>query len=77
MNEYVIFIGAAILGAVTSMAVMMLVFKKGIAIRMNAIICTLCVIFAIAGFILGKMGVTIINTGLTLIILLPLAIFQV
>lgn len=77
MNEYLIVIGASILGAALSMAVMILVFKKGIAIRMNAIICALCVIFAIAGFSLGKKGITVINAGLTLAILLPIAIFLV
>ncbi len=33
--------------------------------------------FAIAGFILGKLGVTILNAGITLVILLPVALMLI
>lgn len=74
MNEYVIFIGAVALGYLSAMGITILIFKHGTAVRTNLIVCTLCSMFAIAGFILGKMGVSILNASITLLILLPIAL---
>jgi methyl-accepting chemotaxis protein len=77
MNDYVIFISATALGFLSAMGCTILIFKRGTAIRTNLIICTLCCMFAIAGFILGKLGVTILNAGITLVILLPIALLLI
>lgn len=77
MIDYVIYLSMIILGIAISMAVTIWIFKRGIAIRMNAIIFGLCGVFAIAGFIIGKQGVTLLTGGITLAILLPIAIFLI
>ncbi len=72
--EFIIFVSATIIGIGIAMGTFILLFKKGIAIRLNFMIVILCAIFANAGFVLGKLGASILNVSLALIILLPLAI---
>ena len=77
MNDYIIFISAVVIGFVSAMGCTIFIFKRGTAIRTNLIVCALCCMFAIAGFILGKLGATILNAGITLIILLPVALILI
>ncbi len=63
MIDYVIFLTFVILGLAISMAITIWIYKRGIAIRMNAIIFGLCGVFAIAGFIIGKQGITLLTVG--------------
>ena len=77
MIDYVIFLTFVILGLAISMAVTIWIYKRGIAIRMNAIIFGLCGVFAIAGFIIGKKGITILTVGIVLAILLPFLIILI
>ncbi len=77
MIEYAIFLSVIIFGVVIAIAMTFWIFKRGIAIRMNTIICALCGIFAIAGFIIGKLGITALNIGIAFSILLPFAVFLI
>jgi methyl-accepting chemotaxis protein len=77
MIDYAVFISVIIFGIIIAMALTFWIFKRGIAIRMNAIICALCGVFAIAGFIIGKQGVTLLNIGVAFSILLPFAILLI
>lgn len=74
MNDYIIFISAVVLGFLSAMGCTILIFKHGTAIRTNLIVCALCCMFAITGFILGKLGATILNAGISLVIVLPIAL---
>ncbi len=77
MIEYAIFLSVVIFGIAIAMAMTIWIFKRGIAIRMNTIICALCGLFAIAGFIIGKQSVTFVNVGVAFAFLLPFAIFLI
>jgi methyl-accepting chemotaxis protein len=77
MIEYAIFLSVIIFGIVIAMGMTIWIFKRGIAIRMNTIICTLCGLFALAGFIIGKQSITLINVGVAFTFLLPFAIFLI
>ena len=75
--EYTYFILASILGILIGMITIYVIYKRGLAIRINFIICLMCALYANAGFILGKMGITFLNATITLAILLPITIFMV
>jgi methyl-accepting chemotaxis protein len=77
MIDYVIFLTVIIFGITIAMGLTIRIFKRGIAIRMNAIICALCGVFAIAGFSIGKQGLSFQNVGIAFSILLPFAIFLI
>ena len=77
MIDYVIFLTFVILGLAISMAITIWIYKRGIAIRMNAIIFGLCGVFAIAGFIIGKQGITLLTVGIVSAILLPFSIILI
>ncbi len=75
--EYVLFITATLIGIGISLGTIFLIYRKGIALSLNLLICILCGMFANAGFILGKIGISVLNVAITLAILLPLAISAV
>lgn len=77
MNDYFIFIGAVAVGFLSAMGCTILIFKRGTAVRTNLIVCTLCCMFAIVGFILGKTGATLLHAGIALLIVLPIALFLI
>jgi methyl-accepting chemotaxis protein len=72
--EYIIFVGASILGVALGMVSIIAKFKRGLSVRMNWALCLLCALFANAGFILGHLGVTWLNVTLTLLVLIPITV---
>ena len=71
-RDYVIFFGAVIAGVISAMLTMYLIYRRGIAIRLTAIMSACCIIVAIPVFILGKTGITITTAAIVLAIIIPL-----
>ncbi len=75
--DYLLFTGVTGLGVIIGMGVVFLIYRRGMAIKLNFVICLLCGLFAIGGFILGKNGISLLNVVITLAVLMPIAIGMV
>lgn len=75
--DYLIFIGVIAIGLIIGMSVIYFIYRRGMALRLNLVICLLCGLFAIGGYIVGKNGISIRSVGITMAILLPIAIGMV
>jgi methyl-accepting chemotaxis protein len=70
-QDYILLIGLVIVAASMFMLVMYLVYRRGIAIRLAAIISGCILIVAIMSFVLGKEGITLARGGIALAVGLP------
>jgi methyl-accepting chemotaxis protein len=73
-NEYLVLIVAILFGVVIAIGAMRLIFKRGAAIFMTAILSIVGAVCSLAGFILGDQGITVTNAAFTLALLMPLLI---
>ena len=73
-TDYVYFIGAVIVGVSVMVLAMYLIYRRGIAILLTAIVMGCIVIAAIASFILGKEGATLANAGIAIVVAVPIII---
>jgi methyl-accepting chemotaxis protein len=70
-TDYVLFIGAVIVVATLFMLLMYLIYRRGIAIRLAAIVAG-CVIFAVGmGFVLGKEGISLARVSIAAVFGMP------
>ena len=65
---------AILVGVLLALGTMIIVFKKSAAIFLTAILSAVGAICALAGFILGRRGITITNAAITLAIVMPILI---
>ncbi|WP_299028699.1 methyl-accepting chemotaxis protein [uncultured Thermanaerothrix sp.] len=65
------FAGLILLVALLTLGIVYLVFRRGIALRLNAIVVGMTSLAATAGFILGKQGVTFVGLGLAVVLVAP------
>ncbi len=73
-TDYVLFIGAIVAGVSLVMLVMYLIYRRGIAIRLSAIMLGGISFAGILAFILGKEGITLARAGIAVVVgALPLA----
>jgi methyl-accepting chemotaxis protein len=69
--DYVLFAGTATVGASAAILIPYLVYRRGIAIRLAAIISGCIIIVASICFFLGKEGITLARTGIALAVGIP------
>ncbi len=69
--DYYIFIGIVVLVAVLTTSGMVLLYRRGIAIRMAGIVVGMTGAAAIAGFMFGKQGLNLISFLVAAVIILP------
>ena len=69
--DYVLFAGTATVGAFAAILITYLVYRRGIAIRLAAIISGCIIIVASICFFLGKEGITLARTGIALSVGIP------
>jgi methyl-accepting chemotaxis protein len=74
--EYILFTGAILFGAFLTILTIYLIYRRGIAIHMSVVVVG-CIVF-IGGicFFLGKEGITLIGSGVAIIIGAPPIIFS-
>lgn len=65
------FAGLILLVALLTLGIVYLVFRRGIALRLNAIVVGMTSLAATAGFILGKQGLTLAGLGLAVVSVAP------
>jgi methyl-accepting chemotaxis protein len=66
--DYIYAMGAAIVGIFVVMLAMYLIYRRGIAIRMTAIMLTGFMLIYVLGFILGKEGITPVSLSIAFVI---------
>jgi len=67
-TDYMLFGGALILTASLSMLIVYLLYRRGIALRLNMVVISGTVAAALGGFILGKMGFSVTGVTLALVV---------
>jgi len=67
-TDYLLFGGALILTASVSMLIVYLLYRQGIALRLNLVVISGTVAAALGGFILGKMGFSVTGVTLALVV---------
>ncbi|MCG3207029.1 MAG: hypothetical protein FOGNACKC_00629 [Anaerolineae bacterium] len=68
--DYFLFAGALILTAGLSMAIVVYIYRQGIALRMNIVVIIGTIAAAMGGFVLGKMGFSVTGVVTAMIIVL-------
>jgi methyl-accepting chemotaxis protein len=69
--EYAYFMGTVAVGIALLMAMMYLIYRRGIAIRMSISLIGIGFIAAVLSFFLGKEGVTLARGGIVMVVALP------
>ena len=71
MMDYLVFIGIVLLASIITMLVVYWIYRRGITLSMTPVGVSCAAAVAIAGFIIGKQGFTLVSVGIAAICLLP------
>lgn len=72
--DYVLFTGSAIIGVLLIMLIVYLIYRRGIALKLTAIMLACGLLAAILIFISSKSGFTLINMTIAILIAVPIVI---
>jgi methyl-accepting chemotaxis protein len=70
-DDFMIFLGMVVGVAVFTLLIVFLIYRRGIAMRLNLIIVGMTLAASIAGFTLGKIGLTLTAFGIGAVLVLP------
>lgn len=73
--DYLIFVGLVMLAAAVVLGGVFLIYRRGIIVSMAPVGVSCVVAVAIASFVLGKQGFTLIGLGVALVCIAPLCFF--